>query len=49
VVAAPAPDPGPAPQEAEPAKPQKGNRLVRALGKIFKKPADAPKTPAKKD
>lgn len=52
-VATPAPDPGPAPQEAEPAKPQKGNRLVRAIGKIFKKtkdePADASKTPVKKD
>jgi serine/threonine protein kinase len=54
VAAAPVPESNPVPaQEAEPAKPQKANRLVRALGKIFKKPKDeggeASKTPAKKD
>jgi hypothetical protein len=42
-----------APQESDPAKAQKGNRFVRALGKIFHKtkddPADVSKTPVKKD
>jgi serine/threonine-protein kinase len=53
VATAPVPESAPLPaQGAEPAKPQKGSRLVRALGKIFKKPTsegDASKTPAKKD
>jgi hypothetical protein len=51
--ATPAQEATTAPQEADPSKPQKGNRFVRAIGKIFHKtkddPADASKIPVKKD